>query len=55
MCCYHDKEYSNYVLMSNPPKVSWKCKKCKERGTEVYNAIDNRIIVGNIEVGKIEK
>lgn len=55
MSCYHDKEYSNYVLMSNPPKVIWECKKCRERGTEVYNAIDNRMIVENIKVDIIEK
>lgn len=45
MCTCHDKEYSNYVLMSNPPKVMWECKKCGEQGTEVYNAIDNKVIV----------
>lgn len=55
MICYHDKEYSNYVLMSNPPKVIWECKKCRKRGAEVYHAIDNRMIVENEKVNVTEK
>lgn len=45
MNCSHVKEYSNYVLMSNPPKVNWKCQKCGENGTESYKAIDNRLVI----------
>ncbi|MFH7833879.1 hypothetical protein [Bacillus luti] len=55
MDCYHDKEYSNIVLMSNPPKVIWKCKKCGGNSAEIYNAIDNRIIMENVKVEMTEK
>ncbi|WP_179863080.1 hypothetical protein [Bacillus toyonensis] len=45
MECSHVKEYSNYVLMSDPAKVIWKCKKCGENGKETYKAVGNRLVI----------
>ncbi|MCU4820288.1 hypothetical protein OCA00_01355 [Bacillus cereus] len=33
--CKHKKQYSNSLLMSNPPKILWICLECGEKGTEI--------------------
>lgn len=40
MRCSHKKDYSYNVLLSNPPQISWTCKKCGEKGFENYKAFD---------------
>ncbi len=41
--CNHKKVYSNRVLMSNPPQISWTCEKCGETGSEKYNVSEQKI------------
>jgi CRISPR/Cas system-associated exonuclease Cas4 (RecB family) len=34
ICEHKDKEYSDTILLSNPPQHPWTCKKCGYKGVD---------------------
>ena len=34
--CAHQKVYQNSMMMSNPPKKNWICKKCGTKGVTIF-------------------
>ena len=40
-CPPHDKCFAGFVLMSNPPKSPWVCRRCGARGTDSAPARNN--------------
>lgn len=34
--CNHIKEFENFLMYSNPPKIPWSCKKCGAKGYDIY-------------------